>query len=660
MTSSDDHATDPAVAGRDGARHDARLAALEQQMAALRAEVASLRATMRPASSPVSAPPSETPAHASSAPYVSPAVAAALRQAPRDEQRQPAGTQSFSDRMHSGATISGDELESIVGRYGMPALAALMILMAVGALIKVAVEHGLLTPEVRIGAGALAAILVGAAGLYFRQRDELRYGNVLLALSLAIVDVVAWGAGPRLQLIPTTVALGIVDVVAIALAVLALSDGSEFLFSVAVAGALSAPFVTSDGGGTALGLLLYGGTVLVGSLRTARDPQWVRAFAVLVVGALVYSLAAGQLPISASWYGPYLIAMFGGVLAAAALLFAEPSWRSELPRVYLAVTVFGVILGWDAIAGRPLPVTMAVAFGLAVVTYASLMVRNAVARVWTASALLLPFVSLGVASAGIASRTVNGAVFALWAVFALVAWRVEHRAGDEWRGATHLLAGSLMGIMAVSAWLWPTPLAFVAGLAAWSVVVAWLGRSERHPHAVAGVAIAVTIAALSAIDQLASRGAYSYVPFATRSSASALCAALGIVLVGELIGKGDGARVLCDRPVRLGVLIGFVILWGRMELAQAFNADLAAFLLVSYYAACGVASIIAGRRLGIGRLRVAGLALAIYAGVKGAVQVTDIGSVLLRVGAYAAVGVFLLGAGYLYREQRAERTASMG
>jgi hypothetical protein len=591
---------------------DARLVALEQQMAALRAEVASLRATLRPATAP-----------------------------PREAAPEPERVTRPSAAPH-GVTMSGDELESIVGRYGMPALAALMILMAVGALIKVAVEHGLLTPEVRIAAGAFAAILVGAAGLYFRRRDELRYGNVLLALSLAIVDVVAWGAGPRLHLIPTTVALGIVDVVAIALAMLALSDGSEFLFSVAVAGALSAPFVTSDGGGTALGLLLYGGTVLAGALRTARDPQWSRAFAVLVIGALLYSLAAGQLPISTSWYGPYLIAMFGGACAAGALLFAEPAWRSELPRAYLAVTVIGVILGWDAVAGRPLPVTMGVALGLAVVTYASLMVRSAVSRMWTASALILPFVSLGVASAGIASRNVNGAVFALWSAFALIAWRVERRAGDEWRGATHLLAGSLMGMMAVSAVLWPQPLGFVAGLAGLAVVVAWLGRDERHPHAVAGVALAVTIAALSAIDQLASRGAYSYVPFATRSSAAALCAALGIGLAGELIGKGaGGASSFCDRPVRLGVLIGFLILWGRMELAQAFNADLAAFLLVSYYAACGVASIIAGRRLGIGRLRVAGLALAIYAGLKGVVQVTDIGSVLLRVGAYAAVGVFL-------------------
>jgi hypothetical protein len=167
------------------------------------------------------------------------------------------------------------------------------------------------------------------------------------------------------------------------------------------------------------------------------------------------------------------------------------------------------------------------------------------------------------------------------------------------------------------------------------------------------VSLALGACALSAVDQLASRFAYSYTPFMTRSSASAFVAAVGIGVGGELLASGKGApgRV-ADRPVRLGVLIGFLIVWGRMEMAQAFNADLASFLLISYYAGCGVGSIIAGRRLGIGRLRVGGLILALYAAVKAVVEVTDISSLLLRVGAYAAVGVFLLGAWYLYRERR--------
>jgi len=126
---------------------------------------------------------------------------------------------------------------------------------------------------------------------------------------------------------------------------------------------------------------------------------------------------------------------------------------------------------------------------------------------------------------------------------------------------------------------------------------------------------------------------------------------MGIAVAGELIGRGrGGASSVGGRSVRLGVLIGFLIVWGRMEVAQAYNPDLAGFLLTSYYAGCGVASIVAGRRLDIGRLRVVGLGLALYAAFKAVVEVTDIGSVGLRVGSYAAVGMFLLGAGYLYRE----------
>ena len=632
---------------------DDRLAVLEQQVASLRAEVAVLRQAVRPG---MSSAKSGSARDASA--FVSPAVAAALRVPPRGAGSPPPPPpppqgQAFSDRMYSGASITGDEIESLVGRYGTLALAALVILMAVGAVIKMAVQRGLLTPEVRVVAGIVVALLLATAGLVFRRRGEVRYGGVLLALSLAVIDLVAWGAGPRFHLVPTPVALGAVDLVALGLAALALHDDSEFLFTVAIAGALSAPFVTTDGGGTALALLLYGGVVLAGALRSARDAEWTRAFVVLVTGALVYALAAASLPISAEWYGPYLVALFGGACAAAALVAGEPAWRSELPRAYLAVAVIGVVAGWEAVAGRPLAVTMGVALVLAVVTYAALLARQSMMRFWTASALLLPLVSVGVAYAGASDGRAQGAVLALWTGFALIAWRMEKRQFDSERAGTHLLAATILGCFAVTAWLWDMPLPFVAALAFWGAIVAALSQDEASVLPLIGVALATGAAALFSIDQLASRSAYSYTPFMTRSSASALCAALGIGLGGALIGRGNGsAAAIADRPVRLGILIGFLIVWGRMELAHAFNRDLASFLLTSYYAACGVGSIVAGRRLGIGRVRVAGLVLALYAAFKALVEVTDIGSLLLRVGSYAAVGVFLLGAGYLYREKR--------
>ena len=654
MTVVDDSMRTP---GDESSRPAERLAALEREVAALRSEVAHLRQSVRPTQT------YGTPAHSSPAiaAYLDPAIAAALRKpsvATGDVSAQvpptlPGGRHFFSEFMHSDAPISGVELESMVGRYGTLSLAAVLVLMGVGAIIKMAVEKGLLTPEVRVLAGLVVAVLLGGAGMVFRGRGEVRYGGVLLALSLAVVDLVAWGAGPRFHLVPVPIALTAVDVVALALAALAMKDQSEFLFAISVAGALSAPFVTSDGGGTALRLLLYGGVVLAGALRAARNPEWIRAFGVLVIGVLLYSLAAAALPVSAAWYGPYLVALFGATCATGALLFGEPAWRSELPRAYLGVTVIGTMVAWDALHNRPVSVSLMVALGIASVTYASLLARQPSARHWTASALLLPLVSLGIAYASAGSGEREAAVLALWTAFALGAWRIEASAQDEHRAGAHLLMAGILGSLAVTAWLWGTPFAFVAGLAAWGVVIAGLSRNEQSPLPLGGACLALGASAISAVDQLASRSAFSYTPFLTRSSASAFVAAVGIGVGGEMLALGDGApgRV-ADRPVRLGVLIGFLILWGRMEVAQAFNSDLASFLLASYYAACGVGSIIAGRKLEIGRLRVGGLMLALYAAVKAVVEVTDIGSILLRVGAYAAVGVFLLGAGYLYREQR--------
>ena len=648
----------PDVSPHEGADSPSGPDSLEREVAQLRADVAALRGEVAELTAGLGQG-GAAGARRSAAPTGG--------MHPLDPRRLPTAYRAPREQSDPLRAFRGDGIESLVGRYGMPALAALLILMAVGALIKVAVQHGLLTPSVRIAGGAMAAVLVGAAGLLFRRRGEVRYGNVLLALALAILDLVAWGAGPRLHLVPTATALAAVDVVAIALGALALSDGSEFLFVVAIAGALSAPFVTSDGGGTALTLLLYGGVVLAGALRAVRDPSWTRAFGVLAAGALVYALAAAALPMSPAWYGPFLVALFGGAMALTALLFAEPSWRSDLPRAYLAASVIGTVAGWDAIARGSVPVALAAAGLLAAVTHASLLVRSAVARMWTASALVLPWVSLGLALAAMPDARGAALVIGTWAAFSLGAWGVERGAGDDWRAATHLLAAAVLGGVGVAVGWWTWPLALVAGLSGWAVTMTWIGRNSLHPHALLGAALVLMAAALSAVDQLASRWPYTYVPFATRSSASAACVAAGLAVAGWVVADGRvGATRWASRGIRIGSLVGFLIVWGRMEVAQAFSRDLSAFLLTSYYAACGVASIVAGRRLGIGRLRSAGLLLALYAGLKGLVVVTDIVSVGLRIGAYAAVGVFLLGAGWLYRNgatgltDTADRASQMG
>ena len=235
----------------------------------------------------------------------------------------------------------------------------------------------------------------------------------------------------------------------------------------------------------------------------------------------------------------------------------------------------------------------------------------------------------------------------------VAAWRFERLRSERRRGGVHLLAGGVLGSIAVALLTWSVPLAVVAGLATWGVVLAAFADDEVSVLPLIGVAVATGAAALSALDQLASRQAYAYLPFLTRSSASALLATAGLAGAGWVLARGRGAPTeWADRAVRLAAVIGFAIVWGRMEFAEAFSRDWATFLLIAYYAACGVASIVIGRRLGIQRLRVAGLVLAIYAALKSVMHASDISGVLLRVAAYGAVGVFLLGAGYGYRERK--------
>ncbi len=598
---------------------DDRLAALERQVAALSAEVERLRAAVR-------AEPRAAAVQSHHDPFArASAVAAAIRE---------------------------EEIESLVGRYGTLLLGAFVLLMGVGVLIQFAVVHGLLTPAVRVGLGALVAAGVGAAGVYFHRRGEVRYANALLALALALTDLVAWGAGPRLQLVSTPVSFATVVVAAMALAALALHDGSEFLFCAAVAGALSAPFATLDRVTSPDALLAFGAVVLVGGMHAVRDPRWERAFVVLVGGALAYAVTATGLPVTAGWQSPFAVSLFGGACAVGALLLAHGSWRSGLARAFLAVALVGIPAAWDRIPAVPRELTWTVALALAGVTYAALAVRRRSA-LWSASAMALPFVSLGLAAAWATSRQGQGGVFALWAAFALVAWRVERQRGEPVRGGAHLTTGLLLGMAAISWLLWPHPFLLVTALASWGVLAALACRGEIRILPLAGVALPLVAAALSAMDQLASRQPFAYAPFATRSSASALSVTVGLALAGLGLGGSEGAPArAADRAVRLGALIGFAILWGRMEVAGGWTPDVAAFLLIAYYAACGLGSILAGRRFGVSRLRLAGLALAIYAAVKAIVEASDIGGLLLRVGAYGAVGVFLLAAGYVYREAR--------
>src|SRR5690242_18271147 len=133
--------------GSDGAMphagDEARFAALEAEIVALRAELAELRGRVRRIA------PHEAPEPRERAAPSSGDSPTRYRDATTDARARPGP--SLTDRLDATArpamhrpSLSGDAVESWVGRYGTLIAAAFVILLGVGTLVVWAVQRGLL------------------------------------------------------------------------------------------------------------------------------------------------------------------------------------------------------------------------------------------------------------------------------------------------------------------------------------------------------------------------------------------------------------------------------------------------------------------------------------------------------------------------------------
>ena len=136
--------------------------------------------------------------------------------------------------------LAGGDLEKLVGRYGTVALAVLTIVMGVGVFLRWAVEHVQLSDAMRVTLGGAGAVAVGVFGWRLRARAK-QYGDMLVGLSLALVHVVAWGAGPYLRVVPEGAALAVAAAASVLLAVLAWREREQPLFAAGLGGAFLAP-----------------------------------------------------------------------------------------------------------------------------------------------------------------------------------------------------------------------------------------------------------------------------------------------------------------------------------------------------------------------------------------------------------------------------------
>ena len=623
-----------------------RIAVLEQHVRALYEQLGALREELRAhnGAAPVSAAPphrdpAPSPAFASEAP---PDIDTASTSAPN---RQPPAAPPPQPAKAPPPPTPDIDLEKLLGRYGTIAVASLAILMGVGTFLSWAIEHGHLGPTVRVVLGFIGAGIVAGFGLWVREKRDVRFGNVLLALSLAIVHVDAWAAGPHLQVISTFTALSIAAAALAALAALALTSEERTLFAIGFAGALAAPFVTAREPGSVVMLLTYGWVVIALSLFAIRERGWRPVLWLTVVGAAFYIVAAVEMPAGnvTSWLPVHAPVMFAFACAAAGLFFARDSLRSKLALAFLFLACVAT-LGYS-IHARTLELSVSL-----VGIVASYLIARELETDERWLVLGNVVVPLGFMFATIALATDNTiqalAAGALTVVSATLALEDEEERPD------HLLVAAISSAAAIFFYLLHFDTRCIAALALHAAVFSIVFRSTRARLLIPPIAVVLLIASMWALITLADRTQYAYTPFLTIPLLCALAVVGAWMLFAIAVKPTPNEQTREDRalPYFIGsCAIGAAFVWVRQELVDAWSQDSASFALIIYYALAGLALIFTGRWRRVGLWRGIGLGLAFYAGYKALAQTFTIDAIGLRVGARIMVGVFLAAVAYWYR-----------
>ncbi|MBA3890078.1 MAG: hypothetical protein H0X64_06075 [Gemmatimonadaceae bacterium] len=590
------------------------------------------------------------------------ASAASVEDATSDDRRDgEAGRRGPDFSIHSHWTADG--VEKAAGRYGMLALATITGLAAVGTFISWAAARVEIGPEAQVGIGVLVALALAVAGIRLLPRER-SFGGVLLGLALAVTHVCAWGAGPAvLDLVPAGVALSLALVASAALGVFAHREDDEPLWCAGFGGAAIAPFVTTDGRGSAVLLALYGGLVMLAGCWALRGREWSIAGRVLAVVGALYTgglLAAGERE-----NGPALaMGLAMGVATLGVLPFAGEGMRRSRLRAFGILAAIAALAALDIRDPQLVPgseTMIIVVIGASVLLWLWLVDRTAelpagtlldgiagegsTAWDWVDAAFIplaflaallgirvgagwndaVPAAAIAGASALLAWRRAEGplrdaAVFTVCAGALLATWSAGELAG-EWQLA-------LMSVPAV---------AFVAA-----------NRSLRASTWLPMAALTLIPATSGALSTLGERADFAYTPFLTMPSFTAMA----------FVAAWVAASLLCAeraKAFRIAAWIAAFVLV-HQELSGAISPTVSTLLIISYYAVTAVALVGAGRHFANASLRHVGLVMALVAAAAAGRGAARLDAVWAQIAGYLVTSAFLLGLAWWYRRRGDEPT----
>jgi uncharacterized membrane protein len=380
----------------------ARLATALDEINNLRAQVAALRhlfpAPPQPeaAAAPVEAPPVATPEAAPSPPPVevegAPAASEPPEVVPQPEAAAPSPTPSEAPLPVPGPTPTpapspttqpAPSLEEQIGTRWAVWLGGLALAIGGVLLVRYSIEQGVFGPEVRVALGAAFALLLIAAGEWFRRSERAspvegvpsaHIPGILTAAGTISAFGTVYSAHALYGFIGPAAAFSLLGAIGIATMLAAALHGPA-LAGLGLAGSFAVPLLVASQQPDPWPVVLYLAVVATAAYALSRLRRWLWLASATVAGAIAWGFALLG-PVSSGAGGPAfsswalaLIVHVGVQLALAAVFMAigphrqtadadaEPDWIATLALAALSALVVRTLQAtagheqWLAFAG---------------------------------------------------------------------------------------------------------------------------------------------------------------------------------------------------------------------------------------------------------------------------------------------------------------------
>ncbi|WP_299765627.1 DUF2339 domain-containing protein [uncultured Dokdonia sp.] len=168
---------------------------------------------------------------------------------------------------------SKNELEKFIGENLINKIGIAITVIGVALGTKYSIENDLVSPLTRIILGYLAGIGLLGFGIKLKKKYE-SYSAVLVSGAIAIMYFITFSAYNFYELIPQTIAFGLMVIFTIFSVIAAINYNKQIIAHIGLVGAYAIPFLLSDGSGRVAVLLSYMAIINIGILIISFKKYW--------------------------------------------------------------------------------------------------------------------------------------------------------------------------------------------------------------------------------------------------------------------------------------------------------------------------------------------------------------------------------------------------